>query len=123
MDTIPEPRYYLSVAHPGITFHLCALSPEPCVCRKSSALCPEPWHSHAGAGTALLALFSLVVFCGPFSPAPHGGSTGLARPFAALPAGEAPFGRAGRVLTAYEAAPADDAAAVALVQVKGFSET
>ena len=48
-----------------------------------------------------------------------GGGSAIAHQYAALPAaagGDAPFGRAGRVLTAYEAQPGEHMAAVALVQ-------
>ena len=59
--------------------------------------------STAGAMTALLALCSFAMFCGPMLPAGRGGPVNSAHRFAALPA---PRHAGGRVLTSFDALPA-----------------
>ena len=89
--------------------------------------CPDSMHQHAiglnitvrpgaGASTAFLALFSLLVFCGPSGMAPFNGSSTGSAPYAALPAGDGALARHGRVLTSFEPTDTDHDAAVALVQ-------
>ena len=71
----------------------------------------------AGTGTAFLALFSLLVFCGPSGMVPfRGGGTGNLQQYAALPAGDGALARHGRVLTSFEPTDRTHDAAVALVQ-------
>jgi hypothetical protein len=71
-----------------------------------------------GAGTAFLALFSLLVFCGPSGMVPFSASgTGSLPQYAALPAADGgSLTRHGRVLTSFEPSEASHEAAVALVQ-------